>query len=81
MSSLFFPENIPLKSLSVIHRIEQETLAEGQEWTRLKLQERLQAEADKLGPVSPHSGLKLKRAQRIRMVVRTVCGPVELRVW
>lgn len=81
MSSLFFPENTPLKSLSVIHRIEQETLAEGQEWTRLKLQERLQAEADTLGPVSPHSGLKLKRAQRIRMVVRTVCGPVELRVW
>lgn len=81
MTSPFFPESTPAKSLSAIHRIEQETLAEGREWTRLKLQERLQAEADKWGPVSPHSGLKLKRAQRIRMVVRTVCGAVELRVW
>ena len=81
MSSPSFQEITPPKSLSAIHRIEQETLAEGREWTRLKLQERLQAEADRLGPVSPHSGLKLKRAQRIRMLVRTVCGPVELRVW
>jgi hypothetical protein len=81
MASLFLQKPTPGKSLSVIHRIEQETLAEGQEWTRRLLQERLQAQAESLGPVSPHSGLKLKRARRLRMVVRTVCGSIELRVW
>jgi hypothetical protein len=81
MSTSFTQENTPAKSLIPIHRIEQETIAEGREWTRVKLQERLQAEADRLGPVSPHSGLKLKRAQRIHMTLRTVCGEIELRVW
>lgn len=75
------PATTPPEPLTALQRIEQETLAEGKEWTRVRLQERLQAEADRLGPVSPYSGLKLKRTQRIRMVVRTVCGSVELRVW
>jgi hypothetical protein len=69
------------ESLTPLHRIERETLEEGRNWTQARLQERLQAEADRLGPISPYSGLKLKRAQRIRMVVRTVSGPVEIRVW
>lgn len=71
----------PSDLLTPLQRIEQETLEEGREWTRLRLQERLQAEIDRLGPVSPHSGLKLKRAQRIPMGVRTVCGLVELLAW
>ena len=73
------PEETP--SLGILQRIEQEALADGREWTRLRLQERLQAEDDQFGPVSPHSGLKLKRAQRIPLRLRTVCGPVDLRVW
>lgn len=68
-------------AITALQRIEKETLSEGQEWTRIRLQERLQAEVDRLGPVSPHSGLKLKRAQLIPMAVRTVCGSVQLRVW
>jgi hypothetical protein len=68
-------------ALTPLHRIEQETLAEGREWTRIQLRKRLQEEADRLGPVSLDSGLKLKRAQRIRRVLRTVCGRVELRLW
>jgi hypothetical protein len=72
---------IPTKSLTPLHRIERETLEDGRNWTLARLQERLQAEADRLGPISPYSGLKLKRAQRIRMGLRTVSGPVEIRVW
>lgn len=62
-------------------QIEQETLGEGREWTRRQLEDRLQAEADRLGPVSPHSGLKLKKPRRVALVLRTVCGPVALKVW
>lgn len=69
--------NIPLN----LQQIEQETLMEGREWTRLRLQERLQAEADRIGPISPNSGLKLKRARRIQMKLRTVSGVVDLLVW
>lgn len=71
----------PEPSLTTLHRIERETLEEGRNWTLVRLQERLQAEADRIGPISPRSGLKLKRAQRISMVVRTVSGPVEIKVW
>ena len=76
------PENTPEPAtLNPLLRMEQEILREGREWTRRQLQERLQAEADRLGPVSPHSGLKLKKARRVAMVLRTVCGPVDLMLW
>jgi hypothetical protein len=76
------PANTPEPaSRNPLLQIEQETLGEGREWTRLRLQERLQAESDRLGPVSPHSGLKLKKSRRVAMVLRTVCGPVNLKIW
>jgi hypothetical protein len=67
--------------MNALQQIEQATLQEGQEWTRRQLQQRLQAEADRLGPISPYSGLKLKHARRVALQLRTVCGTVELRVW
>ena len=76
------PVNTPKHTaLNPLLRIEQEVLREGLEWTRCQLQERLQAEADRLGPVSPHGGLRLKRARQVAMVLRTVCGPVHLMLW
>jgi 4-aminobutyrate aminotransferase-like enzyme len=36
-----------------LRQIEQETLAEGREWTRRRLQQRLQQLADKHGEISP----------------------------
>jgi hypothetical protein len=36
-----------------LREIEMETLAEGREWTRKRLEEKLQAEADRLGSVFP----------------------------
>ena len=68
-------------TLNPLLRIEQEVLQQGQEWTRCQLQQRLQAEIDRVGPVSPHSGLRLKKARRVPMVLRTVAGPLNLRLW
>jgi hypothetical protein len=77
------PPSIPPApaSLNPLLQIEQETLGEGREWTRRRLQERLQAESDRLGAVSPHSGLKLRKSKRVALSLRTVCGPVHLKVW
>ena len=76
------PSNTPdSNSVNPLLRIERQTLREGREWTRRQLQTRLQAEADRLGPISPHSGRKLKKARRVAMVLRTVSGPVNLMVW
>jgi len=51
--------------MNPLQQIEQQTLEEGREWTRRLLQQRLQAAVDQIGPVSPLSGLKLKRARRV----------------
>ena len=68
--------------MNPLQQIEQETLEEGREHTRRMLEERLQAAAvEEMGPISPVSGLKLKRARRIGMKLHTVCGDVNLRVW
>ena len=67
--------------MNPLQQIEQQTLEEGREWTRRLLQERLQAAVEQLGPVSPASGLKLKRSRRVGMKLHTVCGVVELRLW
>ena len=67
--------------MNPLQQIEQETLEEGRELTRRMLEERLQAAADKMGAISPASGLKLKRARRIGLKLHTVCGVVKLLVW
>jgi len=67
--------------MNPLQQIEQETLDEGREWTRRKLEARLQTAVDEMGSISPVSGLKLKRARRINLNLHTVCGVVTLRVW
>jgi hypothetical protein len=68
-------------TLNPLLHIEQEVLQLGQEWTRGQLQQRLQTEIERLGPVSPYSGLRLKKARRVAMVLRSACGPVNLNLW
>jgi len=57
--------------------LENAVLAEGREWTRVRLQERLQAEADQL-TACPQSGLVLKRRRRQRFTLQTASGHITL---
>jgi hypothetical protein len=43
-----------------LRELEMEALAEGREWTRKRLEEKLQAEADRHGGVFPPKGSKRK---------------------
>jgi hypothetical protein len=69
--------NEPKKPLS-LKELEAEVLAEGREWTRQRLQQRLQTQAQEAGAVFPppamsatppdvaHGGGKNKRERRLR---------------
>ncbi len=58
-------------------QMESEVLAEGREWTRRRLEERLQAEADRL-TACPQSGLVLKKRRVHRFTLETVSGTVAI---
>lgn len=58
--------------------IETEVLAEGREWTRTLLQQRLQAEADTL-TACPDSGLVLKKLRFHTFTLQTVNGTITIR--
>jgi hypothetical protein len=58
--------------------IEKEVLKEGREWTRRRLQERLQKAADAIPPVCAQSGLVLKRQQKTGFTLMTVSGSVSI---
>ena len=64
-----------------LREIEMEVEAEGREWTRQRLQQRLQEEADRHGEVSPPlSGSRLVHRRTHPMQMRTASGVVELEV-
>ena len=58
--------------------LELEVLKEGREWTRRRLQERLQEQIDEIGAVYPQSGLLLKDQRRRSLKLRSVSGVLEL---
>lgn len=58
--------------------MEKEVLEEGREWTRARLQERLQQAADAIPPVCARSGLLLKREQKTGFTLMTVSGIVSI---
>lgn len=58
--------------------MEKEVLEEGREWTRLRLEERLQQAAEAIPVVCEHSGLVLKRQQRTSFTLMTVSGTVRI---
>ena len=64
-----------------MREIELEVLEEGREWTRRRLEHRLQQEADRQGGVFPLSGRRAHQRRRQPMRLRTVVGTVELRIW
>ncbi len=66
--------------MNVLREIEQAVLAEGREWTRRRLEERLQQAANALEPVCPQSGRPLRDTRWRDLQLHTVAGRVELRV-
>jgi Uncharacterised protein family (UPF0236) len=58
--------------------MEKEVLEEGREWTRRRLQERLQEAADAILPVCGQSGLVLKRQRKTSFTLITVSGTVSI---
>lgn len=58
--------------------MEKEVLQDGREWTRRRLQERLQKAADAIPPVCEQSGLVLKRQQKTGFTLMTVSGTVSI---
>jgi hypothetical protein len=59
-------------------KLEQEVLEEGREWTRKRLEERLQQCADQIPAVCEQSGLVLKRQQPASFTLMTVSGTVTI---
>ena len=58
--------------------MEKEVLEEGREWTRRRLQDRLQEAADAILPVCEQNGLVLKRQRKISFPLITVSGTVSI---
>jgi hypothetical protein len=58
--------------------LESEVLREGREWTRRRLEQRLQAHANEL-TACPESGLVLKRLRRHCFTLQTVSGTIAIR--
>lgn len=66
--------------MNALRAIEQAVLAEGREWTRRRLETRLQAEANALPARCSQSGDSLKDTRWRDLHLNTVVGPVNLRV-
>ena len=72
-------ENQPVRSL---REIEMEVLEEGREWTRRRLEQKLQEEATRHGGVFPLSGRKAHHRKRQTMHLRTaLLRPVLRCIW
>ena len=56
------PEKMPLEP--TLARIEEEVLAEGREWMRQRLQQKLQERADRISPSFPPRGAALGWASK-----------------
>ena len=59
-------------------KVEKEVLEEGREWTRKRLEERLQEVANQIQPVCAQSGVLLKRQHRANVTLMTVSGIVTI---
>lgn len=66
--------------MNPLRQIEQAVLAQGREWTRVRLQEQLQAQSDTMPMVCPQSQEALVQSRWRAMALDTVTGTVELRV-
>ena len=66
--------------MNALRALEQAVLAEGQEWTRRRLETQLQAQSDALPAHCPQSGLPLQDTRWRDLQLHTVVGVVRLRV-
>ncbi|MBX3746376.1 MAG: hypothetical protein KF833_13805 [Verrucomicrobiae bacterium] len=66
--------------MNTLRRLEQAVLAEEREWTRRRLEGRLQQEATALAPICPQTGERLLDTRWRNLRLDTVVGVVTLRV-
>ena len=69
------------KQARALREIELEVLEEGREWTRRRLEQRLQEEADRQGGVFPPQPAQGASPAKGTMGLRTAVGWVRLEVW
>lgn len=72
------PPTNPVPSLRAMYL---EVQAEGREWMRRRLEQKLQAQADRQGRVFPQSGRKAHHRRQESMRLRSGFGEVALEVW
>jgi hypothetical protein len=70
----------PEAAMNALRALEQAVLAEGQEWTRRRLETQLQAQSDALPAHCPQSGLPLQDTRWRDLQLHIVVGVVRLRV-
>lgn len=66
--------------MNELRKLEQEVLEQGREWTRCRLEERLQEAARKIDPICPQSGERLKKTRWRALRLKTVVGEVKIQV-
>lgn len=66
--------------MNPLKQTEQEVLRQSREWAQVQLERRLQAQADQVERVCPKSGEPLTNTRYRPLTLRTVAGPVRLRV-
>ncbi len=66
--------------MNPLRQVEQEGLAEGREYARRRVEERLQALSDAVSPCCPQSGEPLQDTRWRALQLNTVAGPVHVRV-
>lgn len=66
--------------MNTLQMMELAVLEEGREWTRLRLEQRLQAEADAVASVCPRSAQALRDVRRRPLNLRTVVGEICVQV-
>jgi hypothetical protein len=64
-----------------LREMEQEVVAEGREWMRRRLEEKLQEEADREGLVSPLSQRKAQSRRQQVLKIKTSVGVVKVLAW
>jgi hypothetical protein len=66
--------------MNALRSLEQSVLAEGREWTRRRLEQRLQAESDALPATCPPTGQPLTDTRWRPLQLHTVAGVIKVRV-
>src|SRR5262249_54246597 len=67
-------------TMNARRELEQAVLAEGREWTRQRLEKRLQAQSEEMAALCPKTGEGLKEVRWRELQLETVVGRVQLRV-